>query len=50
MNKRGILDTDATFQPPMGWLNAVADWKVEASVVTRATFQLAMFWLNAVAE
>ena len=42
--------TRATFQPPMGWLNAEAEAKVPVKSKHLATFQPAMFWLNAEVE
>jgi hypothetical protein len=41
------LATDATFQPPMGWLKAVAEKNVPVKSKQLATFQLARFWSNA---
>ncbi len=42
--------TRATFQPPMGWLKAVAELKVPSMFATLAVFQLAKFALKAEAE
>jgi hypothetical protein len=43
------LDTDATFQLEMSWLNLLAVENMYAIEATDATFQSAMLWLNAVA-
>ncbi len=44
-----MLVTHATFQPPMGWLNAEAPLRIERMLATLATFQEPMSWLKVVA-
>ncbi len=49
-NKLNIFNTEATFQPPMGCLKAVAELNVAYMLATAATFQPPTGWLKDVAE
>ncbi len=44
------MATEATFQPPMGWLKAVAELKILLKSKHLATFQVAMSRLKPEAE
>ena len=48
-NKLNIFNTEATFQPPMGCLKAVAELNVAYMLATAATFQPPIGWLKVVA-